>query len=262
MTDDRDRTDAHADTTSDDVRDAIDEARRILNSAQRITSFSGAGLSAESGVPTFRDKASGGLWAKYDPMQLASADGFADNPELVLEWYAMRRRALAAAAPNPAHRALAARADITHVTQNVDDLLERAGAKNVLHVHGRIDRDRCHRNCGYDTRIDLNNPPVGQTCPQCSAPLRPGVVWFGEMLPLDVWEAAEHACAMCDVLLVIGTSGVVYPAAGLIDLARSRSARIIVVNTQAADGGTDADLHLVGPAGRLVHDIVLGPSAD
>ncbi len=126
----------------------IDAARRMLADGRRVVCFSGAGLSAESGVGTFRD-APDGMWAKYDPVRLASPEGFAADPELVIEWYAARRRTVGDAQPNPAHVALAGRADIVHVTQNVDDLLTRAGAKQVIPLHGSIDFDRCHGGCGH-----------------------------------------------------------------------------------------------------------------
>ena len=234
----------------------ISAARRRLDSAERIVSFSGAGLSAESGVPTFRD-AQSGHWARHDPMTLASPAGFAADPQLVLDWYAMRRRGIAAAEPNAAHRALAARPDIRHVTQNVDDLLERAGATDVIHLHGEIGIDRCHAGCGFVERVDLAAPPEPRPCPACGAPVRPGVVWFGETLPDVAWQAAERACLACDVLLVIGTSASVHPAAGLIAIARRAGATIIVVNLEASGASALADLELNAPAGEVV-PVLLG----
>jgi NAD-dependent deacetylase len=229
----------------------IDAARRLLADASSIVSFSGAGLSAESGVSTFRDTQTG-LWANYDPMTLASPDGFAADPKLVIDWYAERRRAIAVARPNPAHRALAARTDLRHVTQNVDDLLERAGATGVIHLHGSIAADRCHGGCGHEVSIDLADPPGLRDCPDCGARMRPGVVWFGEMLPLDAWSDAEAACAACDVLLVIGTSAAVHPAAGLIGLAKAAGASIIIVNTEPSEASYLADVELLGPAGKIL----------
>ncbi len=193
----------------------IDHARSIISHASKITSFSGAGLSAESGIATFRDSQDG-LWEEYDPMKMASPQGFAEDPSLVMQWYAWRRQRLAKATPNLAHRALAGRDDITHITQNVDDLLERAGATNVIHLHGTITQDHCHDRCGYAEAVDLATAPELRPCPKCGSSMRPSVVWFGESLPLDAWAAAESSCVATDVLLVIGTSAVVYPAAGLI----------------------------------------------
>lgn len=233
-------------------RDELATARAWLAEATRPVSFSGAGLSAESGVPTFRDAATGGLWSAFDPMRLASPEGFAAEPDLVLAWYAWRRQAVARAEPNAAHRALAARRDVRHVTQNVDDLLERAGARDVLHLHGTIGDDRCHGGCGHREPVDCGAEPAQRPCPRCGAPLRPAVVWFGEALPGDVWRAAETACRDADLLLVIGTSAVVHPAAGLIDVAGAAGARIVVVNPDASAADGVADLVVRGRAGDVV----------
>lgn len=238
------------------MRTALDDARRLLAGAQRIVSFSGAGLSAESGVPTFRDAATRGHWRTHDPMRLASPEGFAADPDLVLGWYAARRIDIARAQPNAAHRALATRREIIHVTQNVDDLLERAGAENVIHLHGLISEDRCHRACGFREGIDLATPPARRDCPMCQAPVRPNVVWFGEVLPAEAWQAAEEAITSCAVLLVIGTSAVVYPAAGLISVARSAGASVIIINTAASDASELADVELLGRAGSLVPELL------
>lgn len=226
----------------------------MLDGSSRTVSFSGAGLSAESGVPTFRDAETGALWEKYDPMKLASPEGFAENPELVIEWYAYRRRAIAGARPNPAHRALASRADMLHVTQNVDDLLHRAGAAPdaVIQLHGSIAQDHCHGLCGHREAIDLADPPALRDCPACRSPMRPSVVWFGESLPRVAWIRAERACAECDVLLVIGTAATVYPAAGLIGVAKSAGAGVIVVNTNPSGASDVADVEIIGPAGDVV----------
>ncbi len=229
----------------------IDAARRMLADGRRVVSFSGAGLSAESGVGTFRD-APDGMWAKYDPVRLASPEGFAADPKLVIDWYAARRRTVGDAQPNPAHVALAGRGDILHVTQNVDDLLMRAGAKQVISLHGSIGFDRCHGGCGHEERVDMTDPPGLRDCPACGAPLRPAVVWFGEAMPQEALNNAERACRDCDALLVIGTSAVVYPAAGLIGVAKAAGAGIIVVNTQPSAASPRADVQLRGPAGEWV----------
>ncbi len=234
----------------------IDHARRILHEASRVVSFSGAGLSAESGVPTFRDAQTSGLWAKHDPMRLASPQGFADDPQLGSQWYADRRRAIAEAQPNGAHIGLAQRSNMIHVTQNVDDLLHRAGAKQVIQLHGTIAADRCHASCGYEEPIDMTDPPGLGRCPDCGDQLRPAVVWFGEALPSSAWTDAEQACRDCDVLLVVGTSAVVYPAAGLIGLAKSAGAGIIIVNTHQSDASSLADVELLGKASEVVPAIL------
>lgn len=231
--------------------------REILSAAARKVSFSGAGLIAESGVATFRDAKSGGLWTKHDPMRLASPEGFADDPNLVMDWYAARRRSVAEAEPNPAHQALASQPDMIHVTQNVEDLIHRAGARGeqVIQLHGSIARDHCHARCGFEEAIDLANPPTLRSCPNCGQPLRPGVVWFGESLPPEAWQQAEDACAECDALLVIGTSAEVYPAAGLIGLAKAGGARIIIVNTEPSEASHLADVELIGKAGEIVPEL-------
>ena len=235
----------------------IEHAKRIIAQANRVVSFSGAGLSAESGVPTFRDAQTGGLWARHDPMRLASPQGFANYPELVSQWYADRRRAIGEAQPNGAHIALAQQSGMIHVTQNVDDLLHRAGAQHVIHLHGSIAHDRCNGDCGFHEEIDMTDPPALRNCPQCGDQLRPAVVWFGESLPSDAWSEAERACGECEVLLVIGTSAAVYPAAGLIGLAKSAVAKIIIVNTQSSDASSLADVELLGKASEVVPDLLV-----
>lgn len=232
---------------------AITSARELISSARRIATFSGAGLSAESGIPTFRDALTG-HWARYDPAELASPEGFARNPELIIEWYNDRRRTLASSTPNAAHQAMADRTGLLHVTQNVDHLLERAGAEQVLHLHGRIDSDRCHRSCGYSESIDISDPPGLRPCPQCGAPLRPAVVWFGEPLPEEVWNSSVEAVEAADLLIVIGTSGVVFPAAGLIDQARRGSAAVIVVNAEPIK--TTCDITIIGSAAEIVPQLL------
>lgn len=232
--------------------DALQRARDVVNSASCVVAFSGAGLSAESGVPTFRDAQTGGMWDRYDPMTLASPGGFAQDPRLVIDWYAYRRKLISDARPNPAHTALAQRADVFNVTQNVDDLLHRAGASNIVQLHGRIDIDRCNARCGHEEHVDMTDPPGLRPCPGCGSRLRPGVVWFGESLPADAWTQAEQRCAECDCLLVVGTSAVVYPAAGLIGLAKSAGARIVLVNTRRSEASGMADVEVIGKAGAVL----------
>ena len=227
----------------------------MLTDGRSVVSFSGAGLSAESGIGTFRD-AQDGLWAKYDPVRLASPEGFAADPKLVIDWYAARRRIIGDAQPNPAHMALADRGDILHVTQNVDDLLSRAGARQVIPLHGSIGFDRCNGGCGHTEPVDMTDPPGRRDCPTCGAPLRPAVVWFGEAMPQEPWDIAERACRDCDALLVVGTSAVVYPAAGLIGIAKSAGAEIVVVNTQPSEASPLADIELLGPAGQIVPQLL------
>lgn len=238
-------------------------AAQMLFEAKRVVCFSGAGLSAESGVPTFRDShaVSGALWAKYDPMTLASPEGFARDPQAVIEWYNWRRRTIAVAQPNAAHRALANAQSLfgdglINVTQNVDDLLHRAGAKKVIQLHGSIAVDRCHSDCGCQEEVSLADPPPRRTCSECGGAMRPGVVWFGEALPTEAWNAAERAVMNCEALLVVGTSAVVYPAAGLISMARSAGAKIIVVNTHPSGASALADVELLGPAAEVLPQLL------
>ena len=224
----------------------LERARRLLGSAQRVVSFSGAGLSAESGIATFRD--SDGVWSKVDPRIYASTEGFRRHPQDVSEWYAQRRRSLADVEPNAAHTSLAEADFSLHITQNVDNLLERSGAINVVHLHGFLDHDRCDVACGYRTAVDLANPPPLHTCPDCGAMVRPDVVWFGEMLPELAWQQAEAALALADVVVVIGTSGEVWPAADLI----SRCETVITINKEPTRVGQEAAVELIGPAASVV----------
>jgi len=191
-------------------------------------------MSAESGVPTFRD-AHTGLWSRFDPQQLASEEGFRADPPVVWRWYAERRAGVMQAQPNAGHRALAqaqARYEqLAVVTQNVDGLHTRAGSRDVVELHGRILRTICLARCGWSeddpARLPAGEPP---RCPRCGDWLRPGVVWFGEMLDAAALDAGEAAVRAADVVLVVGTSGLVHPAAGLPALGRAAGAAVIVVN--------------------------------
>ncbi len=206
-------------------------------------------MSAESGLDTFRD--ADGVWARYDPAVYASVQGFEQDPDGVSAWYQLRRRSYADARPNNAHMALAGR-PMRHVTQNIDTLLERAGADNVIHLHGAIDRDRCHGGCGHRETINPADPPGLRPCPKCGALMRPDVVWFGELLAEAEWSAALRAIAGAEVLLVIGTSAEVWPAAGLIHTASDAGIPIVVVNTEPGTAQGIATYELVGQAGEVV----------
>ena len=223
-----------------------------LRDARHPVSFTGAGLSAPSGVGTFRDPGDG-WWTKVDPYTMASPQGFAADGDLVMRWYGERRRQMSQARPNAAHEALAAHPTMLHVTQNTDNLLERAGATDVVHLHGRIDRSRCHGRCGWTEAIDLGNPPLLRDCPGCGVHrARPDVVWFHEPLDPPVWSRAEEAVRRCDALLVVGTSAMVHPAAGLIDLARQQGASITIVNMDASAADALADEVIIGSADDVV----------
>jgi NAD-dependent deacetylase len=224
-------------------------ARTALAASRRTAVFSGAGLSAESGIATFRGN-DNALWSQFNPMELASQSGFAANPERVIDWYNWRRSTLAHAQPNAAHFALARHPGLAQITQNVDDLLERAGvpATHVLHLHGTIGKDRCNAACGYEESVDLAHPPPLRACPRCGARMRPAVVWFGEALPQSVWSEAQRICAALDCLIVVGTSATVYPAAGLIELAAANGSKIVSINTESS-GSFGADhIEVVGTA--------------
>lgn len=249
---------------------SLASARAALAASRRTAVFSGAGLSAESGIPTFRGNTGHPLWSRYNPMELASVDGFAANPERVIEWYNWRRGTLANARPNAAHLSLARHPRLVEITQNVDDLLERAGVPSsaVLHLHGTIGKDRCNGRCGHEEAIDLKNPPPLRRCPHCLEYMRPAVVWFGEGLPGDVWNEAHRICSALDCLVVVGTSAVVYPAASLIELAAAAGATIVSVNTEPSDpagalGALGAKhIELVGTASALVPELLEGLSFD
>ena len=224
----------------------------------RVACFSGAGLSAESGVATFRDSETHALWKQFNPMDLASPEGFNANPKRVIDWYNWRRAQLAGIQPNPGHQALAAQTAMVQITQNVDNLLERAGLPNerILHLHGTITHDHCNR-CHYSDPIDFHQPPDYRICPKCQiGEMRPSVVWFGEALPDQTWQAAENLCRQLDILLVVGTSAAVYPAAGLIQIAKSVGATIIIVNTQPSEASYLADMELIGKSGEVLPELL------
>jgi len=233
-----------------DLRVLPAELAARLCATERWVVLTGAGISADSGVPTFRD-AQTGLWARFDPVQLATPEAFRDDPELVWAWYAWRRKLIAAASPNPGHRALAELAalkpQLRLVTQNVDGLHQRAGSRDVIEIHGNITRDRCS-SCGRIAAGDTLAAPRPPRCVHCSHRVRPDVVWFGEPLPADALAAAYSAAAACEVFVAIGTSGVVYPAAGLADVAARAGATIIEINPARTPLSAAADHVLDGTA--------------
>jgi NAD-dependent deacetylase len=244
-----------------DMDEAIQQAASALKQAARIAVLTGAGVSQESGVPTFRDALTG-LWAKYDPQQLATPTAFMENPKLVWDWYEFRRGLVRNAKPNPGHFAIGQlqqrSLECTIITQNVDDLHEQGGATDVLHVHGLISRTRCFYNCqGDPTLVDLATiPPFEETpplCPHCGKWLRPDVVWFTETLPRDIWAAAGVAALNADVILVVGTSGLVEPAGSLPRVAKAqRGAFIIEVNPIESAITPIANIYLAGPSGEVL----------
>lgn len=204
----------------------------ILSKANNIAVLTGAGISAESGISTFRDP--DGLWAKFNPMELASIEGFMSNPQRVWDWYQYRRKVVYEAKPNPGHYALVEMEKIfpqfTLITQNVDRLHQKAGSKNVIELHGNIIENHCF-NCKlpYEKEIDLESGTIPR-CPKCGGLIRPSVVWFGEMLPPDALEMAEISARECEIFFSIGTSAEVFPAANLPYIAKHSGATLVEVN--------------------------------
>jgi NAD-dependent deacetylase len=223
-----------------------------------IAVLSGAGISAESGVPTFRDDGTG-LWAQYDPYEISSTDGWQKHPERVWAWYLWRHHLVKEVAPNDGHRAVAAwqdYAEVTVITQNVDDLHERAGSKTVHHLHGSLAEFWCD-TCGsryHGPLPDMAEPVLEKMPPscECGGLIRPGIVWFGEQLPDEPWQAAVEAVACADIVVVVGTSGVVYPAAGLPEVALARGAVVIEVNPEPTPLSEAATAYIRQPAGAAL----------
>ncbi|HIP87233.1 MAG TPA: NAD-dependent deacylase [Anaerolineales bacterium] len=228
-------------------------SRGRIPARQSVVVLTGAGVSAESGIPTFRGPE--GLWRSFRPTDLATPEAFRRDPALVWEWYDWRRRRIAACQPNPAHRVLAEMEsvlpDFTLITQNVDGLHQAAGSRNVLELHGNIWRVRC-TTCGWsgkDRRVPL--PEIPPRC-RCGGLLRPAVVWFGESLPPRILEAAWEAAGRCQIMLVVGTSAVVQPAASLPLIAKRNGAYLIEVNPTETPITPLADEVLRGPAGEVL----------
>jgi len=240
---------------------ALVQARALVERARRIVVFTGAGVSAESGIPTFRDALTG-LWANCDPEQLATEAGFRADPPLVWRWYAERRAGIARAEPNPGHLAIArlgARVPgLLVVTQNIDGLHQRAGSTDVTELHGSILRARCLAGCGEAGPQWQQDPRVPPPCARCGAPLRPDVVWFGEMLPEAALRRAQAAAIACDLMIVVGTSAQVYPAAELPFLAARGGAAVICVNPEPTPLDRIADVSLPGRAGDVLPALIDG----
>ena len=240
----------------------IQEAALRLAGVKHLVVLTGAGISKESGIPTFRE-AQDGLWARYDPMLMASREGFLRDPKLVWEWYEYRFGMVEAARPNPGHLAIAELGQlipsVSVVTQNIDGLHQAAGSHNVIELHGSIRRYKClnGRHTGF-TRADLaglgEEPP---RCPKCGDLLRPDVVWFGEYLPEDALTTAYALTERCDALLVVGTSGVVQPAASLPYVAARAGATVIDVNPDRDEIAALADIFLQGPGGVVLPKLVV-----
>ncbi len=240
------------------------DARSLFDGVQRLAIITGSGVSAESGIPTFRDTENG-LWADFDPMTLATPEGFLRDAPLVWAWYAWRRHLVAGASPNPGHTAiselLSSFASAALITQNVDDLHERAGSRNVIHLHGELMKSKCF-DCHHPQADSA--PPLPEPrerieppqCLQCGGRLRPDVVWFGEVLPPDAWEQAMDAVSTCDLLIVAGTSGQVYPAASLVEVAYAAEATVIQINPEPTPLDRWATANIRGRSGDVLPELV------
>lgn len=237
-----------------------------IRQSHHLVIFTGSGVSQESGIPTFRD-AMTGLWEAFDPNELATPEAFAKQRDVVWGWYEFRRAQIMRCQPNPAHCAITELVQhlpkVTIITQNVDDLHERAGCENVIHLHGSISRPRC-RACSRPHPLppDISDmPPRGERlmppkCGHCGGWIRPGVVWFGEDLPSDDWRRAKDAIRTCDALFCIGTSAVVFPAAILPFEAAERNATIVQINPHVTELDRIASLNIHSMAGVCLPKLV------
>ena len=226
-----------------------------IKKARKIVFVTGAGISQESGIPTFRGK--DGLWKKYDPMKLATIDAFYDDPKLVWEWYEDRRKNILAAKPNAGHDAIAKLEDFSKVvvlTQNIDGLHQRAGSTNVLELHGSIIRIKC-TVCNYKDEITTKFDVLPPTC-KCGNILRPDVVWFGEPLPQKVWQEAVVQANSCDVMIISGTSLLVSPANSLPIYAKQNNAVLIEVNPEQTMMSTEMDLSLKTTSAAALPELI------
>lgn len=233
-----------------------------LRQARHVAALTGAGVSAESGVPTFRD-AQTGLWSKYRPEELATPQAFQRDPQVVWEWYAWRRELVGRARPNPGHLALAELerhlrqrgAAFTLITQNVDGLHAQAGSRNLIELHGNLQRTKCFQ-CGRPAETWAEDGSVPPRCSACGGRLRPDVVWFNESLPREALTAALAAAQACNVFLSVGTSGLVEPAASLPFEALRRGATVVEVNPNETPLSAHATFALAGPASKVLPEVV------
>ncbi len=226
--------------------------------AEKVAALTGAGISAESGVPTFRG--ADGIWKKLKPEELANFDAFMRNPELVWEWYNMRKRLISDIKPNPGHYALADMEEIfgsgfSLATQNIDNLHFRAGSKNIYELHGNIERSYCIKCLEFKKDISISEEQKIPYC-LCGGLIRPDVVWFGENLPEDVIDNAMEAAKSADVYISIGTSGNVYPAAGLPSIAKRHGAFTIEINVERTLISNEFNAVLIGKSGEILPEIV------
>jgi NAD-dependent deacetylase len=243
------------------MQQEVTRAARVLAGARRVVVFTGAGVSAESGIPTFREPETG-LWARYDPMELATLDGFLEDPPLVWRWYEHRFGLAAQAAPNPGHAAIAELERLVPgtvvVTQNVDGLHQRAGSTDVVELHGTMHRFKClhGRHGGYTLEQVRALPDAPPHCPECGDLMRTDVVWFGEALPEDALLRAEELALACDAMLMVGTSAIVYPAAALPLMALEARAVVIEVNPEPSALSARVQHVLAGKGGEVLPRLV------
>ena len=228
-----------------------------MKSARRVAVLTGAGISAESGVPTFRGK--NGLWKKYRPEELATFQAFIQNPQLVWEWYSYRRKLISEVEPNAGHYALVKMeekfSEFTLITQNVDGLHRRAGSLNIVELHGNIMRSRCTQCQRCDDSFQINSPDDPLAC-ACGGLMRPDVVWFGEMLSQDTIHTAFNAAESSDLFFSVGTSAVVQPAASLPLMAQRAGAFVVEVNKEPTIISNQLDESLIGPSGEILPKLV------
>ncbi len=233
----------------------FDNAVRILKNAKKVFILTGAGISAESGIPTFRGK--DGLWKNYSATDLATPEAFERNPELVWEWYRWRQEIISKAEPNPAHYALVELENYFEkfllLTQNVDNLHQRAGSRNVLELHGNIFRTKCLK-CGRIDKIEKAKIEKIPYC-KCGGLLRPDVVWFGEAIPQDVWQKSIEFLTTANVAIICGTSGVVWPAAGIPEVAKNYGVKTIEINLESTPITPIVDVSIIAPAGKVLPEI-------
>jgi len=235
----------------------MEEVARALAASKSAVAFTGAGVSAESGVPTFRG--AGGLWERYRPEELATPEAFERDPVLVWRWYKWRQELIYAADPNPAHLALAELERLgvlkAVITQNVDGLHRKAGSRRVVELHGNIWRVRC-TSCGREFPVEKPVGEIPPRCPICGGLLRPAVVWFGEPLPRGAWGEALSLASSADFMLVVGTSGAVYPAAHIPRIAKRNGAVIAVVDPGETALDDIADFKIRGKAAEILPRLV------
>ncbi|MBA7526829.1 NAD-dependent protein deacylase [subsurface metagenome] len=237
----------------------IEKAIEILNSSRSLFILTGAGISAESGIPTFRG--ADGLWKNYSATDLATPEAFEKNPELVWEWYHWRQGIILKAEPNPAHFAVAELEkkfnNFLLLTQNVDNLHRRAGSKKVLELHGNIFRARC-LSCGriVHHQIEPGKEIINLPKCDCEGLLRPDIVWFGEQIPQDIWQASLEFLSAADTSIICGTSGIVWPAAAIPEMAKKNRAKIIEINLEPTPISSIVDVSILGKAGEILPLII------